>query len=87
MFFQTQKVFERLFERRIRVRYLSIGFEKLLQSAEQISLFSQVIDPDAARHGALHQAMDKLRTRHGYQVIRFGLTHSVMLEVRVPLSP
>ncbi|MCF6238080.1 MAG: hypothetical protein L3J79_04575 [Candidatus Marinimicrobia bacterium] len=77
MFYQTQKIFERLFDRRIRVRYLSIGFEKLLQSAEQISLFSQVIDPDAARHSALHQAMDKLRSRHGYSVVRFGLTHAL----------
>ncbi|MEA3288005.1 MAG: hypothetical protein U9Q77_11620 [Candidatus Marinimicrobia bacterium] len=84
MFFQTQKIFEQLFERRTRVRYLSIGFERLLQSAEQISLFSQVIDPHAARHSALHQAMDKLRTRHGYPVVRFGLTHAVALELRVP---
>lgn len=83
MFYQTQKIFERLFERRTRVRYLSIGFENLLQSAEQISLFSEVIDPDAAQHSALHQAMDKLRSRHGYSVVRFGLTYPVMLEVEI----
>jgi len=83
MFYQTQKIFERLFERRTRVRYLSIGFENLFQSAEQISLFSEVIDPDAAQHSALHQAMDKLRSRHGYSVVRFGLTYPVMLEVEI----
>ncbi len=82
MFYQTRKVFEQLFERRTRVRYLSLGFENLLQSAEQISLFSHVIDPNAAKHRVLHQAMDSLRTRHGYQVIRFGLTQPVVLDVR-----
>ncbi|NQV16297.1 hypothetical protein HQ531_12620 [bacterium] len=81
MYYQTRKIFEQLFERRTRVRYLSIGYEKLIQSAQQISLFSQVIDPDAAKHGALHQALDKLRGRHGYDVARFGLTHPVVLGV------
>ncbi|NQV41313.1 MAG: hypothetical protein HQ506_03080 [Candidatus Marinimicrobia bacterium] len=79
MFYYTQKIFEQLFERRTRVRYLSIGFENLIQSAQQISLFSKVIDPDAAKHGDLHRAMDKLRARHGYPVIRFGLTEPVVL--------
>jgi len=82
MFYHTQKIFEQLFERRTRVRYLSIGFENLIQAAQQISLFSKVIDPDAAKHGDLHQAMDKLRARHGYPVIRFGLTEPVALETR-----
>ncbi|MBT3253975.1 MAG: hypothetical protein HN995_09135 [Candidatus Marinimicrobia bacterium] len=79
MFYHTQKIFEQLFERRTRVRYLSIGFENLIQAAQQISLFSKVIDPDAAKHGELHQAMDKLRARHGYPVIRFGLTEPIVL--------
>ncbi len=79
MFYHTQKIFEQLFERRTRVRYISIGFENLIQAAQQISLFSQVIDPDAAKHGSLHQAMDKLRARHGYPVIKFGLTEPVTL--------
>lgn len=82
MYYQTRKIFEQLFERRTRVRYLSIAFESLIQSAQQISLFAQTVDPDAARHTALHQAMDKLREKHGYDVVRFGLTHTVALEAR-----
>lgn len=82
MFYYTQKIFEQLFERRTRVRYLSIAFENLIQAAQQISLFSKVIDPDAAKHADLHQAMDTLRARHGYPIVRFGLTRPVMLEVR-----
>ncbi len=82
MFYHTRKIFEQLFERRTRVRYLSIGFENMIQAAHQTSLFSQVIDPDAAKHGDLHNAMDKLRSRHGYPIIRFGLTEPVGLEVR-----
>lgn len=87
MYYHTQKIFEQLFERRTRIRYLSIGFEKLTQSAHQTSLFSQVINPDAARHSALHQVMDDLREKHGYDVLRFGLTQAVELEVRTPSNP
>ncbi len=82
MFYHTQKIFEQLFERRTRVRYLSIGFENLIQSAHQTSLFSQVIDPDAAKHGDLHQAMDKLRSKHGYPIVRFGITGEVQIDDR-----
>lgn len=82
MFYHTQKIFEKLFERRTRIRYLSIGFENLIQAAQQTTLFSQVIDPMAAKHAEIHQAMDKLRTRHGYPVIRFGLTETVNLGTR-----
>ena len=86
MFYHTRKIFEKLFERRTRVRYLSIGFENMIQAAHQTSLFSRVIDPDAAKHGELHQAMDKLRSRHGYPVIRFGLTEPVPLDIRPVVS-
>jgi len=82
MYYQTRRVFEKLFERRTRVRYLSIAFENLIQSAQQISLFTQTIDPDAAKHGALNVALDRLRGRHGYDVVRFGLTYAVPLEAR-----
>jgi DNA polymerase-4 len=82
MYYQTHKIFERIFERRTRVRYLSITFESLIQSAHQTSLFAQTIDPNAAKHGALHLAMDKLRGKHGYSAVRFGITHAVALEVR-----
>ena len=75
MFHQARKVFEQLIARRTRIRYLSIGFEKLLHAADQTTLFARVIDPVANRHQAIHQALDKLRGRHGYEVVRFGLTH------------
>lgn len=82
MYYQTQKVFEQLFERRTRVRYISIAFEHLTQSAEQTSLFAQIIQPEAAMHRDLHTAMDKLRGKHGYDVVRFGVTYPVSLAVR-----
>ena len=77
MFQHTRQHFEQLLDRRTRVRYLSIGFERLLQSADQISLFTQEINPQESRHDALHLAMDKLRDRHGYSVVSFGYTHAL----------
>jgi DNA polymerase-4 len=82
MYYQAQKIFEQLFERRTRVRYLSVAFENLTQSAEQTSLFSRSIQPAAEKHRDLHMAMDKLRGKHGYRVVRFGLTQSVILETK-----
>jgi len=82
MFHQAQNIFEKLVERRTRIRYLSIGFEGLIQSAHQTSLFGQVIDPHASRHKAIHHAMDRIRGRHGYEAVRFGLTQAVELKAR-----
>ncbi|MCF7824152.1 MAG: hypothetical protein K9N35_08285 [Candidatus Marinimicrobia bacterium] len=86
MHYQTRKIFEQLFERRTRVRYLSIAFENLIQAAQQTSLFTQSIDPDAAKHESLNVAMDKLRARHGYPIVGFGLTEPVMLADRSTVS-
>jgi len=84
MFFHIQQVFNQIFDRRTRLRYLSIGFEKLIQAADQTSLFSLSVNPQVDRHRALHQAMDKLRERHGYPIIRFGLTAPVQVKTAVP---
>ena len=80
MYYQARKIFEQLFERRTRVRYVSIAFENLTQSAEQTTLFARTIHPEAAKHQDLHTAMDKLRGKYGYDVVRFGRTNLVPIE-------
>ncbi len=69
------KIFEKLFERRTRVRYLSIAFENLIHSARQTTLFGQVVNPEAEKHRQLYQAMDRIRNRHGYVAVQFGKTY------------
>lgn len=75
--YQAGKIFERLFERRTRVRYLSIAFENLVFSARQTSLFGAVVNPESRKHRSLHEAMDRIRDRHGYAAVQYGRTFGV----------
>jgi len=59
----------KLLERRLRIRRLGVGFLNLYSSVEQLSLFE---GPKARSRRALGHALDRVRTRFGWESMRFG---------------
>lgn len=59
----------RLLERRLRIRRLGVGFLNLYSSVEQLDLFE---GPQARSRRALGHALDRVRTRFGWESMRFG---------------
>lgn len=60
---------ERLLQRRLRIRRLGVGFLNLYSSVEQLDLFE---GPQARSRRALGHALDRVRTRFGWESMRFG---------------
>lgn len=60
---------DRLLQRRLRVRRLGVGFLNLYSSVEQLDLFE---GPQARSRRALGHALDRVRTRFGWESMRFG---------------
>ncbi|MDB4835449.1 DNA polymerase IV [Cyclobacteriaceae bacterium] len=61
----VKTLFEKLFERRMRIRLIGVKLSGLVNGAHQISLFDENTEEIA-----LLQAMDKLKNRFGTDVIR-----------------
>lgn len=72
---KLQQVFEGLFERRTRVRYLSVAFQQLQHSAEQIRLFEPELSINAYKQRQIIQALDRIRLRNGHKAIGFGTNY------------
>ncbi len=62
-------VFERAFDRRVRVRRLTLRLAELSGAPRQMTLFETPRDP---KIDALTAAMDKIRDRFGENAVRFG---------------
>lgn len=75
---RLRQVFEGLFERRTRVRYLSITFQQLQHSAEQIRLFEPELSVDAYKQRQLIRALDRIRLRAGHGAIGFGVNYFLL---------
>jgi len=77
LFAHVRPLFERVVERRGRVRYLRVRFTKLSPAPEQMSLFGSDAagrDTTARREADLVPALDRLRARFGSGAIAFGRT-------------
>lgn len=90
LFPRLQALLQRAFRRRVRVRSLMVGAERLAEPVEQISLFADESDgPLTSTQGTrgegstgeqrerahrLMLALDHLRQRHGEQIIHYGRT-------------
>ena len=75
----SNKVFNDIFSRRVRVRYVSFTCENLVYSAIQESLFGYALDRREEQSQKIFHAMDCIRGRHGYKAIQFGHTANVSL--------
>jgi DNA polymerase-4 len=70
MFPVLSVLLHRLFQRRVRVRALTLRADRLGSAEEQLSLF----DPPLSRMRRLALALDGLRDRFGPSVVRYGRT-------------
>ena len=66
---QGRRLLGRLLERRLRIRRLGVGFLGLYPALEQLELFD---GPQARSRRALGHALDRVRTRFGWESMRFG---------------
>jgi DNA polymerase-4 len=64
---QVEEIFQRLYQRRQRVRLVGIKFSGLVSGSFQISLLD-----DTVREIDLLRAMDRIRRRFGETAIRYG---------------
>ncbi len=70
LFDAARNLFEKLLERRVRVRNLALSIEKLAEAPAQIPLFTVDDTPKAA---ALLVALDRIRSRHGQGAVLRGV--------------
>jgi len=57
-------LFDRLYNKRLLIRLIGVRLTKLIQGYSQISVFG-----NSSKLASLHQAMDKIKNRHGEKVI------------------
>jgi DNA polymerase-4 len=74
MFPALSALFHRLFQRRVRIRAVTLKAERLGTSEEQLSLFDVQASPFRQRMQQVARALDTLRDRFGPSVVRFGRT-------------
>ena len=77
----VSKLFARCFQRRVRVRVLTLLAGHPLPLAEQLTLFAQECDPtlnSSTRPYRLTLALDQIRARFGSQAIWWGKTHAAV---------
>jgi DNA polymerase-4 len=70
MFEKARLVLEKLLERRVRIRWLALVADDLAEAPRQLELFTAGEAPQAR---SLLSALDRLRTRHGEDVVLRGL--------------
>jgi DNA polymerase-4 len=63
----VHRLFEQLYQRRMRLRLVGVRFSHLVHGVQQIDLFEDT--PEMIR---LYQAMDKMRRRYGEDAVRRG---------------
>ena len=77
----VSKLFTRCFQRRVRVRTLTLQAEHPMPSAEQLTLFAEesdaILDSSTRAH-RLALALDQIRARFGHGVIWWGKTHAAI---------
>lgn len=61
------ELFDKVYDRRMRLRLVGLNFSGLVRGSYQINLFE-----DTVEMLALYQAMDKMKTRFGYRAIQRG---------------
>jgi len=61
----TQGLFDRLYQRRMRIRLIGVKFSHLVGGMQQINMFE-----DTPEMTGLYQAMDQIRQRYGSKAIR-----------------
>ncbi len=71
-----QQLEDRLWQRRVRIRYLSLTWEKLVPADNQLTLFG--LPENSQPAGRLAAALDHIRTRYGYEAISFGRTWTAL---------
>lgn len=59
------ELFDRLYDRRMRIRLLGVRFSQLIQGRHQIDLFE-----DTQKEIRLYQAMDRMKRKYGTQAIQ-----------------
>ena len=60
----VQQLFEKSFDRRMRLRLVGLKFSGLIRGAQQINLFE-----DSTTQAALYQAIDRLKNRYGFTAV------------------
>jgi DNA polymerase-4 len=69
----ASRLLRRCFNRRIRVRIVTLSATRLLPPAEQCSLFESSLESACRTHGQrLSLTLDRLRERYGDHIIRYG---------------
>ncbi|UCF83103.1 MAG: hypothetical protein JSV50_18270 [Desulfobacteraceae bacterium] len=66
-----EKLFFKACERRVRVRFIKVWFWDFSYSSGQLSLFHNS-SPDAEKKSHVIHALDRIRERHGEEVIKYG---------------
>jgi DNA polymerase-4 len=61
---QVAALFDRTYDRRMRIRLVALKFSGLIRGAYQINLFE-----DTTEHVALYQAIDKMKNRFGFNAV------------------
>ena len=61
---KVMDLFDNLYDKRLLIRLIGVRLSKLVQGYSQINLFD-----NSSRFAALHQAMDKVKHKHGEQII------------------
>jgi DNA polymerase-4 len=69
LFDAVRPLFEKLFQRRIRLRYLALVFDHLADASKQLSLF----DSDGpSEEASLVAALDRIRVKYGESAVVRG---------------
>ncbi len=63
------ELFEKLYQRRVRIRLIGIRLSHLVRGGQQISLFT-----DDTKYTHLYQAMDQIRSRYGPESVGYGIS-------------
>ena len=66
------ELFNKLYQRRVRIRLVGVRLSHLVQGGQQISLFT-----DDAKYTHLYQAMDKIRGRYGAGSVGYAVSTSL----------
>ncbi len=72
LFTALRPAFEKLMERRVRVRWLSLSLQDLAGAPAQLSLFPSA-SSSSPRTASLLTALDSLRTKYGEKAVCFGM--------------
>jgi DNA polymerase-4 len=68
-----EKLFFRLCDRRVRVRFIKVWFWDFSASSGQLSLFHQP-SPNQRKNALIVPCLDRVRHKHGEEAIRYGRT-------------